>query len=185
MSGRRGPDAERGAAAVELALILPVLLLLLFGVLEWSLVLRDDLTIASATRTGARTASALPRSPDFAEATAQAVATAVGALPDDAVEELWIYAAGANGRPVGRSDFADCTTCVKFRWDGSTRAFLRIAGSTWDPATQNACAGQSDAVGVRLQVRHDFVAGFGARTMRLTDHTVMRLEPIPVLQGCR
>ncbi len=56
---------EDGAAAVEFALVLPVLVLLVFGIMEFGMTFRDTLTIASATRTGARTASALGRDPSF------------------------------------------------------------------------------------------------------------------------
>jgi hypothetical protein len=183
---RRGQVGDEGGAAlVEFALVLPLLLLLLFGIIEWSFVFRDSLAVASATRTGARTASAMPRSATFADSTARAVATAVDSLPEDAVQELWVYKAGTNGMPVGRSDFGDCTTCVKYRWDGAHSQFVRQSGTTWDPATQDACAGESDAVGIWLKVHHHFLTGFFGADMDLTDRSVMNLEPIPILQGCR
>ncbi|MGD9798357.1 MAG: TadE/TadG family type IV pilus assembly protein, partial [Acidimicrobiia bacterium] len=87
---------EDGAAAVEFALILPVLVLLVFGIIEFGMAFKSSLTVTSATRSGARTASALPRESNFHEATANAVARSVSTLPDGAVEELWIYKAGTN-----------------------------------------------------------------------------------------
>jgi Flp pilus assembly protein TadG len=175
---------ERGAAAVEFALILPVLMLILFGIIEWSLMFKDSLTVASATRAGARTASAEPRTAAFADNTALAVARAVTALPSKSIQELWVYKARADGMPDSGS-FSSCTTCVKFSWDSVGKKFTRKPGTDWDPATQNACAGTSDAVGVYLKVDHEFITGFIAPNRVLTDHTVMNLEPVPVFQGCK
>ena len=46
MSGRT--DDERGAALVEFAFILPLLLVLLFGIVVMGLALRDQLTMSNA-----------------------------------------------------------------------------------------------------------------------------------------
>jgi Flp pilus assembly protein TadG len=171
--------------AVEFALILPLLLLILFGIIEWSLAFKDTLTVASATRAGARTASAQPRSPTFADDTARSVSRAVAALPDNAIEALWVYKAGADGKPVGGGGFSSCTTCVQYSWNASTNAFVRQGATNWDPATQNACAGTSDAVGVYLRANHKFLTGYFPPAVSVTDHTVMNLEPVPSFQGCR
>ena len=49
--------ADRGSVMVEAALIIPILVFLIFGVIEWSFVLRDEAAVSSAARTGVRTAS--------------------------------------------------------------------------------------------------------------------------------
>jgi Flp pilus assembly protein TadG len=46
---------DLGAAAVEMALVLPFLLLLLFGIIDFGLMLNSQLTVTSAAREGART----------------------------------------------------------------------------------------------------------------------------------
>jgi len=46
---------ERGVAVVEFALVLPLLVLLLFGIVEFSLILYDKAIITNASREGART----------------------------------------------------------------------------------------------------------------------------------
>ncbi|MBB3676190.1 TadE/TadG family type IV pilus assembly protein [Modestobacter versicolor] len=46
---------ERGAAAVEFALVTPVLLLLLFGIVEYSQAMSAQATLSSAAREAART----------------------------------------------------------------------------------------------------------------------------------
>ena len=45
---------ERGAAAIEFALVLPVLVLLLLGIIEFSVALYDKAVITNASREGAR-----------------------------------------------------------------------------------------------------------------------------------
>jgi len=51
----RGGDAgQRGAAAVEFAIVLPLLLAILLGIVEFSLIMYDKAQITSASRNGAR-----------------------------------------------------------------------------------------------------------------------------------
>jgi Flp pilus assembly protein TadG len=49
----RGPR-DRGAAAVEFALLLPVLLLLIFGIIDFGRALNAQITLTQAAREGAR-----------------------------------------------------------------------------------------------------------------------------------
>lgn len=51
---REKTGAERGAAAIEFALVLPLLIALLFGIVEFSLILYDKAMITNASREGAR-----------------------------------------------------------------------------------------------------------------------------------
>ena len=46
--------SDRGTATVEMALMLPFLLLLLLGVLEFSILIHDQAVITNASREGAR-----------------------------------------------------------------------------------------------------------------------------------
>jgi hypothetical protein len=52
--GGQGPGGARGAATLELALALPVFLLLVFGLVEFGLVLYVKGMITAASREGAR-----------------------------------------------------------------------------------------------------------------------------------
>jgi Flp pilus assembly protein TadG len=49
--------ADRGSVAVEFALLLPVLLLLLFGIIDFGRALNAQITLTQAAREGARLAS--------------------------------------------------------------------------------------------------------------------------------
>lgn len=48
------PFDQKGAAAVEFAIILPLLLILLFGMIEFGFILYDKAMITNASREGAR-----------------------------------------------------------------------------------------------------------------------------------
>jgi Flp pilus assembly protein TadG len=58
-------DNERGAAAVEFALVLPLLILLIFGIVEFSIAYNNKQGLHAAAREGARLAS-LPTSSETA-----------------------------------------------------------------------------------------------------------------------
>ena len=58
---RRRRDGDRGAAAVEFALILPLLVVLVFGIVQFSLAYNRQQGLHAAAREGARLAS-LPTS---------------------------------------------------------------------------------------------------------------------------
>jgi Flp pilus assembly protein TadG len=65
---------DRGSAAVEFALLLPVLLLLLFGIIDFGRALNAQITLTQAAREGARLA-ALGQSTATVTSRAQSAAT--------------------------------------------------------------------------------------------------------------
>ncbi len=50
---------ERGAAIVEMAIVLPLLIVLVFGIVEYGLLFKEKLTIASAATSAARTGATM------------------------------------------------------------------------------------------------------------------------------
>lgn len=66
---------DRGQAAVELALCLPLLFMFLLGIVQLIVVVRDQLAVELAAREAARAASvAAPSAPSAEEAASRAVA---------------------------------------------------------------------------------------------------------------
>jgi Flp pilus assembly protein TadG len=59
-------DGRRGTAAVEFALVLPLFVVILFGVIEYGWVFYQTFSVASAVRDGLRTGATVPMtaSPD-------------------------------------------------------------------------------------------------------------------------
>ncbi len=184
---RRGADS--GAVAVEAAFIFPILVLVLFGIIEFSLFLRDHVALAAAVRSGARTASAEPRMSTFGTDAAGAVLKAGTGMPFSTVQQMWVYEANAGGYPTNggsasqtTGDFNTCTTrCMVYTYSGGS--FSKTAGS-WDHTLVNACPGDAGMtnVGVLIKAHHGFVTGLFGTTIDITDHAVLRFEPIPASQ---
>src|SRR3954447_26225085 len=106
--------SERGAVVVEAALVTPLLMALLLGIIEMALLMKDDVALTSAVRNGGRMASANAgagkgglaaddgsclspctpgNAPMLAQMAANAIEKAGSALPKDSIKELWVYQA--------------------------------------------------------------------------------------------
>jgi Flp pilus assembly protein TadG len=75
--------SEDGAVAVEFALLLPILIALLLGIMEFSLALNAQLTLTNAAREGARTV-AVENDQAAARAAVRAAATGLDPALTDA-----------------------------------------------------------------------------------------------------
>jgi Flp pilus assembly protein TadG len=179
---------DRGVTAVEAAIVTPVLMLLLIGIIEFGLAFKDQLAITSAVRAGARIASAEPRYANFAADAASQVAREGSAADLSKVQALWVYKADSTGHPIGAGGtFNSCTaSCVQFSWNASSKTFVQSGGS-WPAISQDACPGEEDSVGVYLKVNHTGVTDVFFSVLGLQSYTVMRLEPVPAMQtgGCK
>src|SRR5690349_2782485 len=146
----RAERSERGAALVEAALIIPVILLLVFGAIEYGFAFKDAAAVSGAARSGARIASAEPKDPGMAQDAATAVATALQNFPHSPTPEIWVYLSGDNGYPLGTSSFASCgTDCVKYTttWSTVTNSFQLNApvGGGIPVADEHVCPTDSAA----------------------------------------
>lgn len=182
---RRIRRDERGASAVEAAFVTPVILLLMVGILEFGFFFKDSLSASQAVKAGVRLASSQPRQGGYAQAAADRVQESSGALGRGAIQQLWVYKANpTNNFPLGRSDFGDCSTCVKFTWNGSS--FVAAGSPTWAASTHDACAtSPPDRIGVYMQVRHAAITRFVFSSIDINQSDVLRFEPMPRAGGCR
>jgi hypothetical protein len=193
---------QRGAVAVEAALLTPFLCLLLFGIIEMSLLMRDAVSVNSSVRTGARIASVSanagpgtcvasanppPCSPATAPALAQAAADAIeragDAMPKDSIVWVMVYDANPGGypQPVGNTTLTCSTNCVMYVWDKTLDQF-RYSSGTWDAKnTINACVNDPnrDAVGVALRANHSWITKLFGNGVSLSERSIMQFEPLP------
>jgi hypothetical protein len=174
---------DRGATAVEFALVAPILVVLTFGIIEFSSAYHDSSLAADAARAGARVGSAQATNPAYATSVVQAVNSALSSMPSNEPQELWIYKANSAGYPGGGSSFSSCSTnCIKYTWNPGAKAFSGGGGGGWAAATQQACTQPYDQIGVYVKVKHNFVTGLFGTNLTLSDHAVFRLEPVPSSQ---
>jgi hypothetical protein len=180
---------SRGAVAVEAALITPLLVTILFGIIEVGLLMRDDLSFNQAARAGARAASAMPRSDDYQSAAANAVAGALRGISPSTVQSLTIFRADpATGKPLNGADPQTCTIdCVRFTWDKATMKFLPVNGTSWPAADQHACGDEADTdyLGIQLQGFHPWLTRLFGSGVTVQEKAVMRLEPILAAGECQ
>jgi len=181
---RRRASGDEGTALIESAIILPFLVVLVFGIVELGFLFRSAAVTNTATRSGARLAAS-----QYGSATTSALQlnvvdnTALTVERDlasrgssDTPVALWIYKAGSNGFPVGLSDFSSCTSpCYQYTWNSGTSHFVRQSGAWSSPVV---CGLTHDSIGVYLKMSHAPI-GFAnfLGTLNINERTVMTLEP--------
>jgi Flp pilus assembly protein TadG len=175
---------QRGAVIIEAAIVFPLLITLVMGILEFGMVFSDKMTVTSSTRAGARSAVAYSRQAGYDAQAIDAVTSALTSRTTGTPLELWIYKVDTTndkGAPIGFSDFSNCSSsCQKYTWNTTTSKWDNSGGGNWLYGSQNACTMPLDQLGVWVKVKHDLFTGLFGDSMTLTDHTVMRLEPQPL-----
>jgi Flp pilus assembly protein TadG len=186
---------------VEFAMLVPIFMLLLLGLLEFGFVFDQTMTISYATREGARSAAAFASGNTTTllcadvdkniVAAVQRVLSADGSRIDMArVSEIRIYRAQTDGTPftgTSNNNIWSYNPGGGPTVDGTALDFSRASG-TWDACTRDSSwtnGAAPDSVGVSLQYSYPFVtplgivinaAGNGAG-LPISDRTVMALNP--------
>jgi hypothetical protein len=208
----RARRQEQGAVALETALMLPILMVVVLGIVELGFLMRDHNVVVSNVRTGARIAStgagagpgvcetgpeAPPctpaSSPLLAQMAADAIQRSGSAMPVDQIEHILVYKAndkgypGPDGATTMPTSCAGYSNCVRFVWRPSLDKF-RYAEGSWNSTTISACfpgtaAKPLDRVGVQMLAKHKTFTGLFGSTLTLQDHAVLNFEPL-VAQSC-
>ncbi len=198
-SSLRRSGNERGAAAVEFAIVLPILLALLFGIIEWGIAFNQRLTVGNATQTAARVGTSIGNKPEADIAILEAIAQGVFQLPANGTEiikRVQIYRADGFGEPISGDVNTYIYTLNGTATDGlcdwspcPDPASFDTTGLPWDPEDRNVEVGNLDVMGVRIIFAHDWITGGGLLPLPDTactnvpnncwvDTAVMRLEPL-------
>ena len=188
-TGRATRSDERGVALVELALVITVMLIILYGVVELAFMYRSATASNTASRAGVRlAAAAYPGTMDVASGGARTTAQAniADQIAASVVESLRqrnstdtptimrIYQANATtGLPSNGDNFTTCgSNCFQYTWNGTT--FARTSGSWSGP---DVCGTQTDSIGVYVELRHASMTGIIRFDRTFGERSVMRLEP--------
>lgn len=173
---------DRGTAAVEMAIALLVLLLIVIGTYEYGTAFVDRNAMANAAREGARAGTAAGEFDVGGSLNAdcvviEAAAGALQGMQGNVVRELWIYRSNTSGTVTGvRQEYRPPV--------GTEEVHLTCAGSTWHrvldawpPSARTL--GSKQWLGVKLIVDHTWKTGFAIwnGTVTWEEDVVMRLEP--------
>ncbi|HHC08093.1 MAG TPA: pilus assembly protein [Actinobacteria bacterium] len=163
--------SERGAALVEMALVVPVLLVILFGIIELGIAFRDRLTIGNATQTAARVGTAMGQQPDADLRILQSFEQSLSALPNSGVgiiKYVDIFEADAYGNPVGGCPGGNCNryfytyvdgTGPLCDWTPCPDPDAGYSGWNWAPNERSILVGDLDVMGVRMTYGHSWITG--------------------------
>ena len=194
-----GPRTERGQGLVEFALVLPVFMILLLGLVEFGFIFAHHQGLEYASREGARTASALANGQNGQNGIP--VATACQTIDNQVIAAVQRVLTG-KGSMV---QLANVTQIRIYKYDDTTRG--PVAGSintwipgagptvdgtalqfkwtsgTWDPCTRDNGV-NPDVVGVGISYTYHMITSLnallglaGANTMPMNDETIMVLNP--------
>lgn len=190
----------RGQSLVEFTLILPVILTLVFGMLELGFAINHNTAIETASRQGARVGSELVNGerscnmgvtansnlvdPQIIGAIEGALVSAGSPIDPSQVQSIKIFQANTDGTMSSKVN----------SWTYSYRAGPLLAGAgqnldfvqgsaNWDASTRCGSA-PAPSIGVRITYTYKFitplgaiVSAFSSAQITMTDQTVMALEP--------
>lgn len=191
----------RGQALLEMAMVLPIFLLLILGTLEFGLAFDHNLTLEYATREGARTGSALANG---GGAITCSPASAASATVDDNIVAAVERVLTSDGSPIkepnvteihiykvtSASSGAEVAGLVN-RWiyapgqgpvvGGVALDFKKdLAVQGW-PACSRSNGSPADSIGVSVRYNYNLQTSLGALlsvvNFQMRDHTVMALNP--------
>jgi hypothetical protein len=158
-------------------MVIPVLVLIVFGIVEYGLLFRDWLTVSNATREGVRVGAALGDDVNADCEIIEAVAAGLVGTDIGGVQDVRIYEADSAGNPIGAHTEiwthtgGDPTICGNWSFIGDWPASARDVTVTDGE--------QLDIIGVRITYDHDWITNFGpfAGTAKIEESTISRLEP--------
>jgi hypothetical protein len=194
------PAVERGQAVVETALILPILLLIVLGTLEFGLAFDHNLTLEYATREGARTAAALANGggplgcgsgqspnrdnvdPSIIAAVERVLSSPGSPVRLEEIPEIRIFKADADGREFGPVNVWTYDQGMGPVVDGVQLDFKpNPVQQSYLACGRNNAGGDPDFVGVGLSYRYRMQTPLGVLIGMLQidmhDQTTMQLNP--------
>jgi Flp pilus assembly protein TadG len=173
---------QSGQSVVEFSLSIPVLLTLLFGVLNIGVLITDKVVASYATRQGARIAAELGNGSGSGLTTQQidqnieqTLLASAANLGFATINEIDIYQADAPGAPSNGS-FNPATD----KYDGYDRNGNPVGPENF-PATatlRNQVPPNETSIGVRLLWTYTPPTGYQSFSLQLSDYTVMKATAV-------
>lgn len=180
MSWFRPHRSERGAALVETAMVLPLILTVAIGMAEVGFAMVSQMTGANAVRAGARVAAAGRDNSTVELATIRSVEQAMCSLDHGELLLIEVYKADADGEPVNANTLLnEYTPTGPLVCDSSNSTALSCTnGCPWPPSARSDSVASLDDIGVRVTYTHEWIASYVFQTPATwSDSTVMRIDP--------
>lgn len=166
--------SESGSALVEFAMVAVVLLMIVFGIVEFGLAFRNRLTMANSSQSASRVAAALGNDQSADYETLLALAQSLDTLPSAGigiVKAVDIYEADGSGNPLSSCPGAKCNHYVyepghtpTCDWNPCPDpAHFENWGGSWIPGNAIGAGGRDDALpglavlGIRVQFAHSWI----------------------------
>ena len=167
--------------------MLPVMLALVFGIIEFGLAWRDKITVETGARAGARTASNLGSNAQADYNALQTTISALSSIPNANIDLVVVFNANSSGTvPAtcagGTSVSGSCNVYAPSTFSLGSSSFGCGSGAPdryWCPTSRvvSQSAG-TDYVGVYVKTHHTFITlMFGASGPTIQSTAVLRLEP--------
>jgi len=173
---RRSRRRSRGQAMVEFGLIAPLFFLLLFAVVEFSLITASMGAMSFAAKDGARTGSVLGRTdPNVDQEIVADIRQRTAGIVVAKVNTIEIFKADASGNPVLVNGAMVENVYLA---DGT------VVSSGWPVATRNDTLAVADYLGVRITYTYTYLTAFvsgGMSSLTLTATSIQRIEPADYL----
>lgn len=187
---------------VEFALVIPLFLALLFGIIEFGVAFRSKLIVDDGVQAAARVGAAVGNGLDVDLFVLEELAQQVSKLPNGGIgilSHVEIYKVNADGSPnlaeLNRYFYewtADLNDCD---WNPCPEGTAGYNGWSWRPDERNVGVGNLDQIGVKAYYSHQFLTGFlpiddplcdtpaGNPTNCWTEDAILRLEPLQFSVG--
>lgn len=172
---------DRGAATIEMSLVLGLLLMIALGAFEYGMAFRSWQGVTAASREGARIGASAGSASSADCAILEATAAALLANTGDEVATIDLYETDPGGGPQGATntyrpfdpDTDDPSNLVCGAW-------FQLANG-WPPSSRDDDGSVRDWIGVAVHYRHHWITGFlfWSGSVDWTSESTMHLEPVP------
>ncbi len=179
---------QRGAAVVEVAFVVPLLVFLFLGIAELGLTVSDSQSVVGATQAGVRVASSAGNDRMADYDALMSVGASLGDLDPGRVLAVVVFKPEADGSmPAGCETASQTDLCNRYPASAlastpadfvdATSCGLTAPDRFWCPLDREMDqAAGTDWIGVRVEVSRTSLAPFIPDRV-LDDATVMRIEP--------
>lgn len=176
-----GPDRERGAALLEVAIVMGLLLMLALGAFEYGMAFQSWFGVSAASREGARIGASVGPAEEADCRILESVAAALLSTSGDEVRKVTVF----EHDPVTSTDLEfnayrpfdpetdDPDNLVCTSW------FI-IPGSTWTDTERDNTGEDRDWLGVDVEFTHNWITNFlwWSGSVDWSNRSIMRIEPV-------